>query len=118
MVVVTCVLPSTPVLSSPPPPTANDHYIWCLSFLFWFSYVYCKWIFFCNTLWWLFSCSVVSTVHVAPWTTACQASLTFTISWSLLTLRSVELMTLANCLILSPPSPAALILSRNQGHFQ
>ena len=42
MVVVTCILPSTPVLPISAPTPHNDHYIWYLSFLFCFSYVYCK----------------------------------------------------------------------------
>ena len=38
-------------------------------------------------LWLLFSHSVMSD-SVSPWTAACQPSLSFTISWSLLQLRS------------------------------
>ena len=38
-----------------------------------------------------------------PWTPACQASLSFTISWSLLKLMSIELMMLSNHLILCHP---------------
>ena len=38
-----------------------------------------------------------------PWTTACQASLSFTISWSLLKLMSIELMMPSNHLILCHP---------------
>ena len=39
-------------------------------------------------------------VFVTPWTSACQASLTFTISWSLLKLMSIELVMPSNHLIL------------------
>ena len=35
-----------------------------------------------------------------PWTTACQASLSFTVSWSLLTLMSIESVMPSNHLIL------------------
>ena len=40
---------------------------------------------------------------VTPWTEACQASLSFTISWSLLKLMSIELVTLSNHFILCRP---------------
>ena len=38
-----------------------------------------------------------------PWTAACQASLSFTISWSLLKLMSIESVMLSNDLILCHP---------------
>ena len=61
-----------------------------------------------------FLLSVCSLSHVplfvTPWTAACQASLSFTIYWSLLKLKSVEL----DCYLLSP-SPPALSLSQHQG---
>ena len=38
-----------------------------------------------------------------PWTRACQASLSFTISWSLLKLMSIELVMLSNHRILCHP---------------
>ena len=47
----------------------------------------------------LFSQSVMSDSH-APWTAACQASLSFTISWSLLKLMSLESVMPSNQLIL------------------
>ena len=54
----------------------------------------------------LFS-SVQSLSHVqllvTPWTTACQASLSFTISWSFLRLSSIELVMPSNHLILCHP---------------
>ena len=40
-------------------------------------------------------------LFAAPWTAALQASLSFTISWSLLRFMSIELMMLSNHLILS-----------------
>ena len=50
---------------------------------------------------------------------ACQPSMSFTISWSLLKLISVELMMPSNHLILCrPPSPSPLNLSQHQGPFQ
>ena len=42
-------------------------------------------------------------LFVTPWTAACQASLSFTISWSLLKLRSVESVMPSNHLILCCP---------------
>ena len=42
-------------------------------------------------------------LFVTPWTAACQASLSFTISWSLLTLMFIELVMPSNHLILSHP---------------
>ena len=50
----------------------------------------------------LFSRSVVSD-SATPWTAACQASLSFTISWSLLKLMSVESVMPSNHLILCHP---------------
>ena len=48
------------------------------------------------------SCVWLFTWH-APWTAACQASLSFTISWSLLKLMSIESLMQFNHLILSRP---------------
>ena len=42
-------------------------------------------------------------LSAAPWTAACQASLSFTISWSLLTFMSIESVMLSNHLILCHP---------------
>ena len=47
----------------------------------------------------LFSRSVVSDSFVTPWTAACQASVSFIISRSLLTLMSIELVMASNHLI-------------------
>ena len=52
---------------------------------------------------WLFSCSVMSNSFETPWTAACQASLTVTISLSLLKLMFIELVMLYNHLILCCP---------------
>ena len=46
-----------------------------------------------------------------PWTTACQAPLSTTISWSLLKFMSIELVMLT----MSSPSPLAIYLSQHQG---
>ena len=54
-------------------------------------------------------------LFVTPWTAACQASLSFTISWSLLKLMFIELVMPSNHLILYPP---AFNLSQHQGLFQ
>ena len=53
----------------------------------------------------LFSRSVVSdSLHfAAPWTAACQASLSFTISWNLVKLTSIESVMPSNHLILCHP---------------
>ena len=56
-------------------------------------------------------------VLVTPWTEAHQASLSFTISWSLLKLLSIESMMPSNHLILSPPFPPALNLSQHPRVF-
>ena len=55
-----------------------------------------------------------------PWTAALQASLSFTISRSLLRFMSTEWVMLSNHLILllPLPSPPALNLSQYQGLFQ
>ena len=50
----------------------------------------------------LFSRSVLSD-FVTPWTAACQASLSFTISWSLFKLKSIESVMPSNYLILCRP---------------
>ena len=42
-------------------------------------------------------------LFAAPWTATCQASLPFTISWSLLKLLSIESMTPSNHLVLCCP---------------
>ena len=42
-------------------------------------------------------------LFVTPWTAACQASLSFTISWSLLKFTSIESVMLSNHLILCRP---------------
>ena len=63
-----------------------------------------------------FSHSVMSD-SVTPWTTARQASLSITNSWSSLKLTSVELVMPSNHLILSSLSPPAFNLSQHQGLF-
>ena len=69
-----------------------------------------------------YHCSVLSLSHVwlcTPWTGACQVSLSFTVSQSLLTLMSIESVMLSNHLILHcPPSLPALNLSQHQDLFQ
>ena len=48
--------------------------------------------------------SLSSVLHfVTPWTAACQASLSFTVSWSLLKLMSIESVMPANYLVLCHP---------------
>ena len=57
---------------------------------------------------------------VTPWTAAHQAPLSFTISWSLLKLMSIESVMPSNHLScpLSFPSPLALNLSQHQDLFR
>ena len=55
-------------------------------------------------------------LFVAPWTAAHQASLSITISWSLLKFMSIEPVMSSNHLIRLPPSPA-FNLSQHQGLF-
>ena len=57
-------------------------------------------------------------LSVTPWTAACQASLSFIISLSLLKLLSIKSVMPSNHFILSPPSLFALTLSQPQGLFQ
>ena len=66
-------------------------------------------------------CSVVSdcldcSIPGFPWTAAYQVSLSFTISWSLLKLMSIDSVVSSHPL--SSPSPLALNLSQHQGLFQ
>ena len=56
-------------------------------------------------------------LFVTPWTAACQASLPFTISWSLLKLMSIESV-MPSSHPLSPPSPSAFNLSQSYGFFK
>ena len=54
-----------------------------------------------------------------PWTAARQASLSFTISWSLFKLLSIKSVMPSNHLILChSPSPPAFNVSQHQGLFQ
>ena len=53
--------------------------------------------------WFLLSCSVVSDSLAISQTSACQASMSFTVSWSLLKLMSIESMRPSNHLILCHP---------------
>jgi len=55
-------------------------------------------------------------LFVTPWTAACQASLSFTISWSLLRLMSIETVMLSHPLLF--PYPPALNLGQRQGLCQ
>ena len=54
-------------------------------------------------------------LFATPWTVACQASLSFTISRSLLKLMSIEWVMPSNDLVLSSPSPPTFNLSQRQG---
>ena len=65
----------------------------------------------------MFSCSVAKlcTLFASPWTAACQTSLSFTISQSLLKLMSIEFMIPFNHLILSSPTPPVFSLLKHEG---
>ena len=65
----------------------------------------------------LFSHSVMSGSLWPPWTAACQDSLSFTLSWSLLKPMSIDSVMPSNHLILCH-SPPSLNLSQHQGLFQ
>ena len=67
-----------------------------------------------------YCCHLVIQSHptVTPWTVARQASLSFTISCSLLKLMSIESVMPSTHLILSYSSPPAFNLSQHQGLFQ
>ena len=56
-------------------------------------------------------------LFVTPWTAACQASLSFTISWSLFKLMSIELVIPSNHLILCVPFSSCLQSSLASGSF-
>ena len=51
----------------------------------------------------LFGCSVIIQLFATPWTAAHQASVSFTISWSLLKLMSIESVIPSNHLVLCRP---------------
>ena len=68
----------------------------------------------------MYSLAVVQALsHVqlfaTPWTAALQASLSFTISQSLLKLMTTEFVMPSNRLVLLSPSPPAFGLSQHQG---
>ena len=70
--------------------------------------------------WPLWCCSVTQSWPVPwdLWASPCQASLSFTVSWSLLTHVHWVNDTIQTSRPLSPPSPPALNLSQYQGLFQ
>ena len=57
-------------------------------------------------------------IFATPWTAALQASLSFSISWSLLKLMSISRWCHLSISALSPASPPDLNLSQHQGLFQ
>ena len=69
---------------------------------------------------WLFVVQLQSRVQLfaTTWTAAHQASLSFSVSWNLLTRMSVESVMPSNHHILSLPSSLGLNLSQHQGLFQ
>ena len=68
---------------------------------------------------WLFCCSVAKScsIFMTSWTAACQASLSFTISLSLLKLMSIELVMPSNHLILCFPFSSCLQSFPASGSF-
>ena len=81
-----------------------------------------------NCIYILYACALIPFVvfqslncvqlFVNPWTAACQASLSFTISQRLLKLMSIELVMPSRHLGLSSPSSPAFNLSQHQSLFQ
>ena len=65
-----------------------------------------------------FSCSVMSDSFAAPQTIAWQTSLCFTVSWSLLKLRSIESVMPSNHLVQCCPFLLLPSIFPNQGLFQ
>ena len=63
-----------------------------------------------------FSHSIVSNFSI-PWTAACQGSLSFTISWSLLKLMSIKAVMPSNHLILCHPLLLLLSIFPSIGVF-
>ena len=57
-------------------------------------------------------------LFATPWTAARWTSLSFTISWSLLRLMSIESVMHSNNLVLCVPFPPAFCLSQQRGFFQ
>ena len=55
---------------------------------------------YASSLWWLLFSHSVASASATPWTAACQASLSFTVSQNLLKLMSIELMMPSNHAIL------------------
>ena len=55
---------------------------------------------------------------VTPWIAACQASLSFSISWSLLKLMSIETVMPSTISSSIAPSPPTFNLSQHQGLLQ
>ena len=65
------------------------------------------------------SCFIRVQLFATPWTAACQACLSFPVSWSLLKLMSIKSVVPSNHLVLCPsPSPPAFNLSQHQGLFK
>ena len=57
-------------------------------------------------------------LSVTTWAVACQASLSFTISWTLLKCMTIESVTKPNISYFLIPSPLAYNLSQHQGLFK
>ena len=71
-----------------------------------------------HSLFWWFSCSSHTRLFETPRTAACQASLSFTISWSLFKFISIELVMPSNHLTLCHPFSSHLQSSPALGSFQ
>ena len=107
----------------PPPPVFQETAKWKAQCLLWpsleiigYLHILLIWA-VSKVVFWFSHCSCVR-LFATPWTAGHQASLSFTNSRSLLILMSVESMMSSNHLILSPPSPPALNLSKHQDLFQ
>ena len=91
------------------------------------EYLICAWLYQGHSYWnWetglelfvVFQSPSHVQLFAAPWTAARYASLSFTISWSVFKLISIESVMPSNHLILSPHSPPALNLFQHHGPFQ
>ena len=96
-----------------------------LSFIFIFVPWSKVWHFFPASLQWTFLAVVLVVqslsgvrLFATPWTAARWTSLSFTISWSLLRLMSIESVMHSNNLVLCVPFPPAFCLSQQRGFFQ
>ena len=104
--------------------TSQPSELWEINFYcLWTSGSYCLWLILFINLWYFIVAVVVQSLSwvwlfATPWTAALQASLSLTISRSLLKLMSIELVMPCNHFVLCHPFSSFLNLSQHQGLFQ